>query len=322
MRKSRKIFISILTFTLSIMLLTTVTFAWISMSAISNIDGLGITASSGSELEISIDGENYSSQLPSILIQDLIGEVKLYDVTTLDGMNFQTGGFRDVADAIPNEHYLTFDLWFRTVRNEKSLYLINNIKDLVTFDSSMPGTYVISRGVFWVAPVSFLNGPDMEDIVEKGDIGVYYGSDTIRISVIEQNDDTNLMDTRTEDELKRFIYDPSEDFDRGYGKLYGAYNYFFQTAQYWMDTPREIQQASYRLSQFDPNNPYQALDNESMVGQMIETEDMNIDGKTYYRTKVKINIWIEGWDADTFDAVDKDDVKIQLQFKSAFPAEE
>jgi len=322
MRKSRKIFISILTFTLAIMLLTTVTFAWISMSAISNIDGLDITATSGSELEISIDGENYSSQLPSILIQDLIGEMKLYDVTTLDGINFQTGGFRDVADAIPNEHYLTFDLWFRTVRNEKSLYLINNIKDLVTFDSTMPGTYVISRGVFWVAPVSFLNGPDVQDLVEKGDLGVYYGSDTIRISVIELNDDTNPMDLRTEDELKRFIYDPSENFDRGYGKLYGAYNYFFQTAQYWMDTPREIQQASYRLSEFDPNNPYQALDNESMVGQMIETEDINIDGKTYYRTKVRINIWIEGWDADTFDAVDKDVVKIQLQFKSAFPAEE
>jgi len=292
------------------------------MSAISNIDGLDITATSGSELEISIDGENYSSQLPSILIQDLIGEMKLYDVTTLDGINFQTGGFRDVADAIPNEHYLTFDLWFRTVRNEKSLYLINNIKDLVTFDSTMPGTYVISRGVFWVAPVSFLNGPDVQDLVEKGDLGVYYGSDTIRISVIELNDDTNPMDLRTEDELKRFIYDPSENFDRGYGKLYGAYNYFFQTAQYWMDTPREIQQASYRLSEFDPNNPYQALDNESMVGQMIETEDINIDGKTYYRTKVRINIWIEGWDADTFDAVDKDVVKIQLQFKSAFPAEE
>jgi len=322
MRKSRKIFISILTFTLSIMLLTTVTFAWISMSAISNIDGLGITASSGSELEISIDGENYSSQLPSILIQDLIGEMKLYDVTTLDGINFQTGGFRDVADALPNEHYLSFDLWFRTVRNEKSLYLINNIKDLVTFDSNMPGTYVISRGVFWVAPVSFLNGPNAQDLVEKGDLGVYYGSDTIRISVIEQNDDTNPMDLRTEDELKRFIYDPSENFDRGYGKLYGAYNYFFQTAQYWMDTPREIQQASYRLSEFDPNNPYQALDNEYMVGQMIETEDINIDGKTYYRTKVRINIWIEGWDADTFDAVDKDVVKIQLQFKSALPAEE
>jgi hypothetical protein len=322
MRKSRKIFISILTFTLAIMLLTTVTFAWISMSAISNIDGLGITATSGSELEISIDGENYSSQLPSILIQDLIGEMKLYDVTTLDGINFQTGGFRDVADAIPNEHYLTFDLWFRTVRNEKSLYLINNIKDLVTFDSTMPGTYVISRGVFWVAPVSFLNGPDVQDLVEKGDLGVYYGSDTIRISVIEQNDDTNPMDVRTEDELERFIYDPSEDLDRGYGKLYGAYNYFFQTAQYWMDTPKEIQQASYRLTQFDPNNPYQALDNESKVGQMIETEDINIDGKTYYRTKVTINIWIEGWDADTFDAVDKDVVKIQLQFKSAMPAEE
>jgi hypothetical protein len=304
------------------MLLTTVTFAWISMSAISNIDGLGINATGGNELEISIDGENYSSQLPSILIQELIGEIKLYDVTTLDGINFQTGGFRAVGDAIPNEHYLSFDLWFRTVRNEKSLYLINNIKDLVTFDSTMPGTYVISRGVFWVAPVSFLNGPNVQDLVEKGDLGVYYGSDTIRISVIEQNDDTNPMDLRTEDELKRFIYDPSEDFDRGYGKLYGAYNYFFQTAQYWMDTPKEIQHASYRLSEFDPNNPYQALDNESMVGTMIETEDINIDGKTYYRTKVTINIWIEGWDADTFDAVDKDDVKIQLQFKSAIPAEE
>ena len=290
------------------------------MSSISNLDGLAINATIGNELEVSIDGINFSSELPSVVIQDLLQGMQLYDVTTLDGIQFKTGGFRKVDDAIPNQHYLSFDLWFRTVRAEKGLYLINNVNDLVTFDSSMPGTYVISRGVFWMSPVSFINGPDMKDFVERGDIGVYYGSDTIRISVIERKDETNPLDTRNEEELKRFIYDPSENPDRGFGKLYGAYNYFFQTAQYWMDVPREIQQASYRLSAFDPNNPYQALDNESMVGTLIETEDINLDGKTYFRTKVTINIWIEGWDADTFDAIDKDDIKIQLQFKSAVPA--
>jgi hypothetical protein len=71
------------------------------------------------------------------------------------------------------------------------------------------------------------------------------------------------------------------------------------------------------LTEFDPTNPYIALDDDSQVATMVATEYVNEDGKPIYRAKVRINIWIEGWDADAFDSVENDRVLIQLQFKVA-----
>ena len=86
----------------------------------------------------------------------------------------------------------------------------------------------------------------------------------------------------------------------------------------YVELPTEIPVVSYRLSEMDRFNPYQALDNESLVLDLQPTGVIDeITGKEIYQGKVRVNIWIEGWDADAFDALDKDRMKIQLQFKLA-----
>lgn len=317
MRNLKKIHISLLSFVLIVLVFGTVTYAWMSLSVINNIDGLTLTASSGDELELSFDGIEYYSVLPSSPLEGSVDGIRLYDVTSIDGINFQTGGLREVGVAVPNEHYLSFDLWIRTSQAERDIFLINDVSKQMKFGDVRNGTYFVSKGVSWRSPHTFFNGPDVEDTVQAGDIGIYYGHDAIRISIVELRDENNPKDQRTDDELRTYIYDPSGNPERGYGSPVGAFSYFFQRTLIYQYLPSKFPPTSYRLSEMDPHNPYQALDNESLVATLQETETKDQKNRTYYTGKVRINIWVEGWDADAFDAVNDDIIQIQLQFKAA-----
>lgn len=317
----KKLYISILTFILVIITLGTVTFAWVSLNLMNNVTGMDLTATTGDELELSLDGINYNHRLPDETVREIFSDVNLYDITTLDGIHFQTGGLRGVSDALPNEHYLSFDLWFRTSRPERFIYLYNNLTNTASFDTDEIGTYVLSRGVPWIARHTFINGPELTDVVQQGQLGIYYAKNSVRMAFIEQVDEHNENDQRNEEDLIRYIFDPSEDPIRGFGKNYGAFSYFFQHTLIYVTLPQEFPNTSYRLSRMDPNNPYQALDNESLIASLQMTNEVDDRGRTYYSGKVRINIWIEGWDADAFDAITDDIMRIQLQFKAANKAE-
>lgn len=324
MRRMKKVIISVLSLIGIALIFGTATYAWISLATINNIEGLNLTASSGDELQLSVDGINFSTSLPmDSLITNPEG-ILLYDVTSTDGINFEAGGLREGYFANPNEHYLSFDIWFRTSRLERDVYLFNNISKEMTFDSpNRVGTYVVSRGVVWRSPHTFYNGPTLNDVVQAGDVGTYYGSEAIRISINELKDENNELDLREQDQFTTFIYDPSENQERGYGASFGQFSYFFQRTLIFVDLPKDMPQVSYRLTRMDPHNPYQALDNQSRIAELQPTGIMDeTTNREYFQGKVRINVWIEGWDADAFDALDKDRIKIQLQFKLAHRAAE
>jgi len=323
MRNMKKIYFSIVSILFLIVVIGSVTFAAVRLASINNIDGLTLKASSGDELQLSIDGTNFFTNLSKDQIDQSAEGIKLYDVTSKDGINFRTGGLRGDGVANPNEHYLSFDLWVRTTRNERVLFLINHISDQVRFnDNTQIGTYIVSKGVAWRNPIPFFDGPDIEDYVQAGTIRTYHARNAVRLSIVELVDDKNPNDLRNQNDLRSFILDSSGNPERGYGALFGAYSYFFQKTLIFQDVPKEIPIVSYRLSEMDPFNPYQALDNESLVATLIETNEVDEDGKTYYQAKIRVNLWVEGWDADAFDSIDKDRIQIQLQFKIAKRFEE
>lgn len=322
MRGTKKVLISTLVFLGLVLVFGSVSYAWITLSSINNIEGLSLTASTGDELEMSFDGITFSNSLP---MHELITNpegISLYDVTSLDGKTFQTGGLRPTGEAVANEHYLSFDVWFRTSQKERNVYLYNHISDQMTYESENKiGTYVTSKGVVWRAPHQFFNGPNIEDVVLQGQVGTYYGKDALRISVVELKDVTNPFDLRDDELLRTFIFDPSGNPERGYGATFGQFSYFFQRTLIYVNIPKVFPTVSYRLSQMDPFNPYQALDDESLVTELQPTGVIDEkNGREIYQGKVRVNIWIEGWDADAFDALDKDRIKIQLQFKLASKA--
>jgi len=299
------------------MIFGTVTYAWITMASVNTLEGMSLTATSGNELLISIDGIHYGRDLPASALENLLNEIELVDVTSPDGINFIRGGLNADDIVVKNIHYLSFELWLQTEQPEHQVYLVDNVSKLIQFDTTMSGTYVVSRGVNWKSNFTFINGPLIGDLIEKGDEHVYYASEAVRISIQEIKDLDNPLDTRSDEELNTFIYDPSENQDRGYGVSYGALSYFLVSAQIAIDLPTIMQDVSYRLSTFDINDPYKALDDESMIASLQPSESTGSTGKTLYRGKIIINVWIEGWDADAFNSILSDRIKVQLKFKAA-----
>lgn len=318
----KKIYLSVTTLLLLVMVFGTVTYAWISLATINNLDGLSLSASTGEELQISLDGINYASTIPTEKLLQLTEKISLYDVTTHDGLTFYTGGRRETEIAEANKHYLSIELYFQTTSPEHYIYLVNNTTKFARYDSNINGTFVVSRGVQWQAKHTYQFGPNEEDIVEKNEINTHYASDAIRIGTVEQKDESNVLDLREDSELKTFIFDPSENESMSVGKLYGATDYFKQHVGSLPLFPTDYPVTSYRLSEISPSNPYQALDNESLIMTLQPTGRYASNGKEIYQGKVLINIWIEGWDANAYDAIANDRIKIQLEFKALKRANE
>lgn len=320
MKMANKIHLTVLTMIILIITFGTVTFAWISLSTVNNIEGLSLSATSGEELEISLDGINFSNNLTSDELESLFENITLNEITSIDGKHFEAGGLRDTTDINPDKDYLQFDVWFRTTETIHQVYVINNQSQNVAFDTSAVGTYVVSRGVNWRSNETFTYNA-AGDLVHDGDEGIYYASDAVRLSFVELNDDTNTLDQRSEDELLSWIFDPSGDPQRGYGLSYGAYSYFTERSQRFIPLTTLNQEVKYDLTVPNPRNPYEALDDTSMVTVLQDTGLQTQEGLSIYQGKLRITLWVEGWDADAFDAINNDRLKIQLQFKLLRSAE-
>lgn len=301
----KQMIVGLIGITLMLFIFGSVTYAWVSMARINNIDGISLTASAGDELQISFDGINYHTTIDGY---ELGMDMQLKDVTSSDGMTFTRSPYSGSQTALKGTDYIGFDLYFRTSRKESGLYLTNKPKQEDIEEGILRGTYVTSEGIAFIPRVHYTE--ENNTLVLANSIKNYYAKDAARLSLCELDANDQV--------IKSIIYDPSENEDRGYGVYFGAYSYFISKTSSHLELPQQIPQTTYRLSSMDQNNPYQALDNDSLVAIMRHNlEDQN---DIYSYAKVRIYLWIEGWDADAIDGIIQDTLRVQLEFKIAHPA--
>lgn len=309
----KKIYLTLLSIILLVITFGTSTYAWVTISTTNRVDALGINATLGDRLEVSIDGTDYYSELSGKMIMDQIRKVRFTDVTSLDGITFEKGIQERLKEAEVNEDYISMSLFFRTTSQYRNVYLIDNMSQGADYSNPPEnGTYVISKGIGFKAKFKFLY--DVDEYIEAGETRTFYAKDAMRIAFIEETVD-EVLDTRRNDELIKYIYDPSEDEHRGYGKEYGNLDYYNLVKDKKLDLPLEIPETRYSLSTFANYNPNVALNDNSKIMTLIATNEFDQYERRYYEGKVTIKIWLEGWDADMFDGVYRDNVKIQLMFK-------
>lgn len=316
----KKLYITTLSMILLTLTFTTATFAWVSMGDTNRVDGLQLNMKPDSFLEFSLDGIEWSSEITTEQINELWRGSRLMDLTSTDGENF-IGNRIQLVDAelnfegVPNGNYISLELYVRSTTRYRDVYLVNNVSSTGTFDNPPArGTYVLSKGVPFRSPVTFNLGPS--DTVFENEIRTYFAKDAIRISLTELKTD-NPLDTRDNSELASFIYDPTENPDRGYGKNYGGVDYLRKSKAVYIQLPDTPQPVIERLSEFTPDNPYIPLDTKSKVATLIVTDQVDEQNKPYYMGKFRLNIWIEGWDADSFDAIYEDTLLFSFEFQSA-----
>lgn len=293
----RKIYWSVISLLLLVVTLTVGTYAWMQMNNFNMLEGIEFRTSAGDRLELSLDGSSYEQTITSQALGKQIKNTNLKDVTTSDGLNFYVSHYETKAQ--PDHHFIQFDLWFRVkpTQEEKNKNLVLDRvyltdRDHVSYEnhSLSENTYAVSKGSLWKSPIDFDNG---KEEVKKGEAHRYHAADAIRIGFYNEE--------------QQFIYDPSEDETRGFGKAYGALDYFQKTTNQKL-TPPEAPSTVYGLTQKDPSEPQVALDDSSLVSVL------KLDADGYYKGKTTVSIWIEGWDADSFDAIIKDEVYVQLRF--------
>lgn len=316
----KKLYISMISTILLTLTFTTSTFAWVVIAETNRVDGFQITMNPGSNLEFSLDGINWSNEITTAQINEIWRGARLMDLTSTDGVNF-IGNRIQLVDAelnfegIPNVNYISLELYARTTTRYRDVYLVDNVSSSSTYDNPPSrGTHVLSRGVNFRSPVTFNLGPD--DIVFENEMRTYYAKDAIRISLTELKTD-NPLDTRDVSEFRSFIYDPTENPDRGYGKNYGGVDYLRKAKQVFIQLPSTPQPLIDTLSKFNERNDYLPLDNKSKVATLIVTDQLDDENKPYYLGKFRLNIWLEGWDADSFDAIYEDTLSFRFEFQSA-----
>ena len=299
MKKLKFILVTLLFVTLTFV---TSVYAWLQISNINTIDNIYLDVRLGDELEISLDGINFTKSIDHEDFKEVIKDLIFKDVTTLDNELFTLGPNLYNKRAKENIDYLSVDLYFKITPEEyiedervfKEIYLVNNkhISYEEAVEENVSGTYITSKGKRWVSDYDFNNG---NQEVKKGESGMYYAKDAMRIGF--NSNEYN------------FIFDTSEDETRGYGKSYGAFDYFNLKNEMKLNLPKEQPDTLYSLSKeightgiMDSNN--------SLITKLVKQED-------YYIGKTTLNIWLEGWDADAFDAIRQDHLLISLEFQAA-----
>lgn len=320
---THKLLLSILSLLFFCGIFGTVTYAWFSLHKMNQLSNLRIELITGDAFQISLDGIHFYKELKTEEIERFIGrKARLSDVTSFDGKVFSYGKLRE-EEGIPiaNQDYLSFPLYFRTNLRFRHVYLVENVSGLVQYDMVRDGTYVVSRGVPWRADTTFQNGPDpVQDLVRTGERLVIFASEAIRVGFVEEKVEWNPFDIRDTNGLLSKIFDLSGDQERGYGYPYGGVSYYNTKHKEQLIPPEEKPVTLYQLTDFDDEySPYIPLSRDSEILEMVESNLVDENGNPYFLGKVIVNIWLEGWDADCFNAIYTDSLRIRLKFRSGTP---
>ena len=316
----KKLFISVLSFVFAVLLFGTVSYAWFSIATTNVVYDIGLGITADNNFEISLDGINYYQRLTKEEIIKVVGDnLKLSDVTSHDGINFSKGFLFEEEIPLKNVDYLSLTLYFRTITSyEVDVYLVDNVSRDAYLNKDIDGTFLISKGSNWKSDTTFTYGPNpLTDVIEIEERHVFYSAEAVRIGFVEKKNENNINDQRTEADLNTIIFDLSRDPSRGYGANYGSLDYVNNKLKTNYEPPTTTQNVVTELTAFDEFNPYVPLDKNSFILKMIKTNEYDLKGNSFYKGSVELNIWLEGWDADCFDAIHYDPLTIQLKFKGS-----
>lgn len=304
--KIRKVKLSIIAFLAVVLSTITTVYAWIALANVNKIENISLNAIANYELLMSLDGKDYYTEIPEHLIFEKFRNLQFDDVTSLDGKTFYKH-FDINEKAKPNKDYISLTIYFQTTSEFTEIFLVDNRTD-VNYDSPpTEGTYITSKGVTFKTNTTFLyDVTETNDNVYfmTGQTKTFYAKDAMRISFYQ------------EDEASK-IFDLSENEHRGFGKLYGAHDHYLKTQGIAIPIPESKPITLYDLPSIDDDDP--RLNEQYLLLTLEKTNKTTINNKPIYEGKVTMNIWLEGYDADAFDGIFGDQLKLQFMFKAMRP---
>ena len=317
-KMSRKLMVSILTLTFALLTLGTATFAWFTLTDTATISQFDATVMAGEGIEVSLgeDNPNFFTAVPSEVINAFLqgagfaGNFRMKHITSNDGKNFKDLE-GDPKTNPKQDGYIEFTLRFRSQQSGINIYLA-------------PGSGLSGAAVNWTADTTFKNGQDEEVKPEDGS-KPYYIANAARFSVSSlagENETVKLVY-----ELPENAYGSETNVEYGNKvlnqtpQLNGAVHYYNQKNGLNSDLTDDDEDG-----EFDNYNGLSFLSAETApsVTTFFDQDPIlklstTAQSDGYYYGTVVVRIWIEGWDADCFDALYGASLKIDLQFTATQP---
>lgn len=305
---SKKLFISVLTLIVTVGAFAATTFAWFTLGNTATVGQFEGSATAGEGLEVRIGTSGaWTNFISSSQIQDAITASsfeKFSAITSQDGVSFTKLLVEDNAvttnTVAANTEYIEFQLQFRSV-SEGSIYLSG-----VTFASKAPSAWVNDGNAFNDALDNPVGGVDstagtvVEYISNAARLSVTDGTSKV---IVEQtagtNDNVKGMGTKTVGAHSFF----KSRFDSTVGTAYdAAYDAAFTAAT----LPATLEAGNIN-----------ATTSTLTKVATLSTIKTNFGGTDYHTVTVTVRVWLEGWDANTYNALFNMVLQTNLSFKKA-----
>ena len=289
MRKLRnKLLLSILTVALTFIALGTTTFAWFTLggSATANAFEAQVTTPDG--IEFSFDGKEWSNSLD--LTEKVSENLRFIDITSADGLAFNTKA--DNGEIVAGDSYFTATIYIRTTNSDTTINL-SKVDFTETVISWIPDVDLAYGDVNWT----------------KGGTAVEFAAvNAIRVSF---NDGTNTKVVAIEGSKAH-----------GAAALDGLAKAYADKKGYTIDdalsdAPAEPDATVESADEIAEEDRIAVVASNQFSDTAPQVEGF-IDADGYNYATLKINVWLEGWDADCINAILSGQVQLGFTFKAAF----
>ncbi|MEA4822002.1 MAG: hypothetical protein VB122_07265 [Erysipelotrichales bacterium] len=283
------------------------TYAWFTLNQTATVEQLDVKVTAGDGLYVSLTGDEGTFS-DSIDPSSLLAGFKFIPVTTSDGEIFVDRKGEDVGAANGEGGYVSFDVYLRS-KSELPIYLSSASVTSATSSLTLNVPVSEQTGAWAAGEVTYTGGDPAETTTLTT-----RASNATRFSVLGGTTD-KVFDLVDVDGFGERVAptsstgNPVADWTWGTG-----YNRAFEYLK--RVSPNDLTGATFAAEPADivTTIPGEAIVTLETVGGAIFAGKTWLDAD-WYASKLTVNIWLEGWDADCFDVLFNDTVTINMEFK-------
>ncbi len=289
----RKLSISILAVVFAVVAMGATTFAWFTLTNTAKVTQFDVEVTSAQGIELSVVNGVWGSTIDGSVIEGLPGVLgaKLTAVTTSNGTSgfvtldslSEDGTYDITTPAVSGSHYVEFTIKVRSREISKNIYI-----DPTTTD-------ITSAGITWQPDTTFTLSDGLTEITSATVAFPVYASAAARMSFTGAN---------------TVIYEDSTLGTSGMSSNWtnGALEYYAAKMNY--DAPEALDPAL---------TPYGVKEVGTAEGTIIATTASSLTGG-WSEATIVVRIWLEGWDAECYNAIFNDKLQITIGFTTINPA--
>ena len=307
---TQKLVLSVITMALVVVALGTSTFAWFTLQNTATLEEFGGQVTSGEGIEVSLGdfsgtqsistSSSWVTVITSTQIQNRLSEMyvdgtnplKFTDVTSPNGKDIYLKDGSTEAGALSGK-YVQFNLYFRS----------NTAKTITLTDASFGNTAAID----WPVDVAFkgANNNASSDELASGSTIKVAARQAARVSVFGSTGATYELSESLGTTPSTVLYNSNAAPSASYGTTK------FGAAAYAIAKGNPVAYAAQTIAPTFTTSTGNTIDLVTLAAPAGEFAGLT---PGYFYGQVTVRVWIEGWDADAFDALFKTNLFVDLKF--------